>query len=84
MSARMKPYLIDGPIMEASDRRKAMIERMAKDLVESGEGLLCDSDAMQALRRKGYPMVDAVMLAPEARMVAFQGVVATEMMDNET
>ena len=77
----MNSFLLDGPVMPASERRKAMIERMAKDLVESGEGLLCDSDAMQELRRKGYPMVDVAILAPEARMVAFQSVVTTEMSD---
>lgn len=75
----MKPYLLDGPLMEASERRKAMIELMAKDLVACGEGLLCDSDAMQTLRRQGYAMVDVAILAGEARMVAFQSIVGEEM-----
>lgn len=77
----MNSFLIDGPLMSIFDRRREMIESMAKDLVAGGEGLLCDSDAMQILRHKGYAMVDVAILAGEARMVAMQEIVAQEMSD---
>lgn len=65
--------------METPERRKITMERMAKDLVRSGEPITCDSDAMAVLRQLGYPMVDVAILAPEARMIAYQEIVAAEM-----
>lgn len=75
----MKPFLIDGPLMLAIERRKAVVERMAKSLTEHGEGLACDRDAVRVLLAQGYPTVDVAILASEARMVAYQEIVAAEM-----
>jgi hypothetical protein len=75
----MKSYLVDGPIMLTLERRKPMIERMAKDLVQHVENLVCDRDAVRILLSKGYRTVDVAILAGEARMVAYQEIVAREM-----
>jgi hypothetical protein len=75
----MKPFLIDGPIHTTIERRKATIERMAKVLATSGEGLQSDRDAVRILLAKGYPTIDVAILAGEARMVAYQEIVAREM-----
>lgn len=74
----MKPFLIDGPLMLAVERRKAVLERMAKDLSRL-DAFLCDDDARRALRREGYPGLDVDLLHKEARMIAMQDVVAREM-----
>jgi hypothetical protein len=74
-----KPFLLDGPLMLAIERRKAVLERMARDLVANGEDLTCDRDAVRVLMACGYPNLDVALLAGEARMVAFQDVVAREM-----
>lgn len=75
----MKPFLINGPLMTTIERRKAVTKRMAEDLVASGLGLVTDRDAVRVLLAKGYPTIDVAILASEARMVAFQSVVASEM-----
>lgn len=75
----MKPFLIDGPLMLAVERRKAVMERMALDLIQSGEGLASDRDAVRVLMAKGYPNIDVAILAGEARMLAYQEIVAAEM-----
>ena len=84
----MNSFLLDGPLMSTFERRKAMIDRMAKDLVADGHGLLTDRQAKAALSAQGYNRIDVEILAGEARMVAFQNVVAREMsetdMDNTT
>lgn len=74
-----KPFLIDGPLMTTIERRKATIERMAKDLIRLGAPLGSDREAVRALLAHGYSTVDVAILAEEARMVAFQDVVAREM-----
>ena len=70
-------YLLNGPIMTTTDRRKESIERMAADLVEAG-ALGSDQEACRALFGR-YPMVDVALLAGEARMLAYQEIVAREM-----
>lgn len=61
----------------ALSRKEAMIRDMADDLTRLG-ALGSDRDAVRALTGH-YPLVDIMMLAGEARMVAFQEVVAREM-----
>lgn len=75
----MKSFLLDGPLMTTCDRRKAVLERMAKHLAESGEGLVTNRDAVKVLLAKGYHSIDVAVLAGEARMLAYQEIVAREM-----
>ncbi len=72
-------YLVDGPLMAASDRRKRVLENMAIDLVQSGQPLESDRDAVRVLLSKGYGTIDTAILAGEARMLAYQEIVAVEM-----
>jgi hypothetical protein len=75
----MKPYLINGPLMTTIERRQALTLRMAKDLVVYADGLASDRDAVRVLLAKGYHHIDVAILAGEARMLAYQEVVAREM-----
>lgn len=75
----MKLFLLDGPLMLAVERRKAVLERMAQDLAHQGESLTCDRDAVRVLMAKGYPTLDVALLAGEARMLAYQEIVAREI-----
>jgi len=72
------PFLLDGPLMTAIERRRTVTERMAKDLIEAG-ALSSDQEAIRFLHRAGYPMLDVALLAAEARMLAYQEIVAREM-----
>lgn len=74
-----KPFLIDGPMMRTIERRKDTLRRMATVLVNSGEALISDRDAVRVLLARGYSTVDVAILAGEARMLAYQEIVATEM-----
>jgi len=78
------PFLLDGPLMTAIERRRAVTERMAKDLIEAG-ALGSDQDAIRLLHAAGYPMLDVALLAAEARaearMLVYQEIVAKEMSD---
>jgi hypothetical protein len=71
-------YLLDGPLMTTIERRSATIKRMANDLARYG-ALGCERDSVRALLSAGYSMIDVAILAGEARMVAFQEIVAEEM-----
>lgn len=76
----MNSFLIDGPLMTTFDRRKAVLERMAKDLVEHGHvDLMNERDAKAVLSAAGYNRIDVEILAAEARQMAFQSIVADEM-----
>jgi hypothetical protein len=70
-------YLLDGPLMALIEQRQALIEKMAKDLVRDG-ALGSDQEASRALFGK-YRMLDVALLAGEARMLAYQEIVAREM-----
>ena len=74
------PFLLDGPLMTALERHRAVTERMAKDLIEAG-ALGSDQEAIRFLHTAGYAMLDVALLGPEARMLAFQEIVAKEMSD---
>ena len=74
-----KSFLIDGPLMTTIERRKALAERMAKDLIRLSAPLESDREAVRALLAKGYRTIDVAILAGEARMLAFQEIVAREM-----
>ncbi len=74
-----KSFLIDGPIMTTIERRKDTIEEMAKVLFASGQALQSDRDAVRVLLAKGYPTLDVALLAGEARMLAYQEIVAREI-----
>jgi hypothetical protein len=75
-----KTFLIDGPLMTTIERRKHVIERMANDLIEAG-ALASDQEAVRLLSNRGYSLFDVALLAGEARMVAYQEIVAAEMED---
>lgn len=71
--------LVDGPLLLAVERRWAVLERMVVDLIQSDQDLTCDRDAVRVLLAKGYPTFDVAVLAGEARMLAYQEIVAAEM-----
>ena len=75
----MKPYLLDGPICGLIPARAAMIERMAETLSANPEGLASDRDAVRVLFDAGYGIANSAILGGEARMVAYQEIVAREM-----
>lgn len=75
----MMSFLIDGPLMTTIERRTAVCERMARDLAASGEDLTCDRDAVRVLMARGYLTLDVAILAGEARMLAYQEIVAREI-----
>ena len=77
----MNPFLVDGPLMAPATRRKLMIERMAKDLVEA-DAMRARSDAIEALRAKGYLRFDIFTFLDEVIVVAFQEIVAKEMSES--
>lgn len=72
------PFLLDGPLMSAHQRRRQMIEQMAQDLIEA-DAMRDRDDAVSALRAKDYPRFDIFAFVDEARAVAFQEIVAREM-----
>ncbi len=75
-----RTYLTSGPLMTIPERRQALVERMAKDLVD--HNLFVDlNDSVRALRGWGYHWMEVALLAEEARTAAFQMVVAREMSD---
>jgi hypothetical protein len=70
-------YLLDGPLMALIESRTALIQKMAKDLIRDG---IPETDQEAARMLFGrYPMLDAALLAGEARMLAYQEIVAAEM-----
>ena len=75
----MKTFLIDGPLMTTPERRAATLARMAVTLLENPEGLAGERDSVRVLMAKGYHNIDVAILAGEARMAAFQEIVAKEM-----
>ena len=75
----MKPFLIDGPLMTTIERRNAVCERMANDMILYPEGLASDRAAVRVLLAMGYSTIDVAILAGEARMLAYQDIVAAEM-----
>lgn len=76
----MNPFLVDGPLMAPAARRKLMIERMARDLVEA-DAMCNRDDAISVLRAKDYPRFDIFAFVDEVIAVAFQKIVAKEMSD---
>lgn len=75
----MKPYLIDGPLMTTCERRKKTLAQMAKALADSGEHIASDRDAVRVLMAAGYHHLEVALLAGEARMLAYQEIVAREV-----
>lgn len=77
----MKTYLLDGPLMTTCERRKRVLERMAKVLSECGEYVATDRDAVRILMANGFNALDVAVLAGEARMLSYQEIVAREISD---
>lgn len=74
----LQTYLLEGSLSGLIERRRSLIERMAETLLDNPEGLGSDNDAVRILQWKGYKMADVAILAGEARMVAYQTIVAKE------
>jgi hypothetical protein len=74
----MKPFLIDGPLLQAPERRAMLIEYMAADLLETG-AFVDRSESEKQLHRDGYLCLDVMILVDDARQVAMQEAVAREM-----
>lgn len=80
MKPHLKPYLLDGPLMLAPERRAAMALNMGAELLEND----CFRDRGDAIRHlmaspTGWSAVDIMMLVDDARQWAMQAVVAAEM-----
>lgn len=73
-----RPFLINGPLMLAPERRAQMRRYMAEHLIACG---LPDDDdgARRILLRAGYSTVDVDLLAIAALDAARRGVVAAVM-----
>ena len=78
MTVFTTPFLLDGPLMTAIERRARVTACMAKDLTEAG-ALGSDQDAIRLLHNRGYAMLDIALLAGEARTLAYQEIVAKQM-----
>jgi hypothetical protein len=78
MAMSAKPFLIDGPLMMAPERRAAVLECMARDLVDD-DAIAERGDAVRALHARGYVALDIMILVEEARALAFQEIVSKEM-----
>lgn len=72
-----RTFLLDTSLMDIIDRRRAIVELMAKDLVASGE-LASDRDAERLLSNLPYSLFDIAVLAGEARRRALEQIVARE------
>jgi len=72
-------YLMDGPLCALPARRQALIERMAETLHARPDGLSGDREAVRVLLSEGFATIDVAMLVGEARMLAYQEIVAREM-----
>jgi hypothetical protein len=70
--------LIEGSLLDARERRKDLVARMAADLIRY-EAIGTEADAVRSLFGRGYSTFDIGLLAGEARMLAFQEIVAREM-----
>lgn len=75
----MKLYLLDGPLMTTPERRRETLERMARDLVRHGVPHN-DREAVRMLCALNHHHLEVAILAGEARMLAYQEIVAQEMM----
>jgi hypothetical protein len=71
-------FLLDGPLMTTIERRRETTERMAKELIQH-QALANEQDSERLLIAQGYSAIDVAILASEARMLAFQEIVAEEM-----
>lgn len=70
--------LIAGALAGTSTRRTALIELMAADLIKY-DAAQNEQDAIRCLMARGFSPFDVMLLVPEARMTAFQEIVAAEM-----
>lgn len=75
----LKNHVLGASLSDWIEHRRTTIEQMAETLLDHPEGLGSDNDAVRILQWKGYRMADVAMLAGEARMVAYQEIVAREM-----
>lgn len=73
-----RPFLIDGPLMLAPERRAQMRRYMADHLTACGIPDN-DDDARRLLLRAGYSTVDVDLLAADARMDALEAAVGAVM-----
>ena len=75
---RTNTYLADGPLSAARAGREATIRAMAADLVRF-ESFANTSDAIRSLMGR-YKAMEIALYADDARQVAMQNVVESEMM----
>lgn len=82
MKPHLKPYLLDGPLMLAPERRAAMAIHMGAELVEA-DAFRDRGDAIRYLMAAptGWSTVDIMILIDDARQWAMQAVVAAEIED---
>jgi hypothetical protein len=72
------PFLLDGPLMTAPERRIRLIKSMANELVKHGAAG-DRGDAIRVLQALNYGVVNIHCLVDEARTLAVQEIVAKEM-----
>jgi hypothetical protein len=75
----LNSYLLEGPTASLTLRRQALVERMAKTMLDNPESLQSENDAIRILTWKHYRPLDVVMLAEEARYLAKQTLIGEEM-----
>lgn len=81
-------FLLDGPMMLATERRAEMLGRMADALVEH-DAFGSEQDAIRMLHHLGFGWMNVSLLAGEAlvlarRFVETQGMVAAQILDRPT
>ncbi|WP_375782863.1 hypothetical protein ACE10Z_23400 [Bradyrhizobium sp. Pha-3] len=69
---------IDGPLMAQEQRRADVVQRMAKDLIET-DTYRCERDAIRILIYRGYPTYDVMALVGYAQQEAEEQLNAAEM-----
>lgn len=68
-------------LADLREARADLIQKMASDLIRF-DALANEADSIRSLYGAGYRSMDVMMLVPEARMMAFQEVVAREMSES--
>lgn len=67
----MNFHFADGLLREARERDRALVQRMAQDLLRY-DAWRTESDAIRTLMMRGYRPLDVAMLADEARVAVLK------------
>ena len=70
--------VIEQPLVDFRQQRQDLVERMAKDLIKY-EAFVNEQDAIRSLFGRGYSIAEIMILVGDARVLAFQEIIAAEM-----